>query len=96
MDQQLRQECLNVIEEYAGVRVPEEFFDKMVEYDPEVFADIVKYRSPSDTMDRENMLCVLGKMVMGTDWPCYGDGEEHNRRWMIEFRLRCVDRGWIK
>lgn len=96
MDQKLKQECIDVIFEHTGATIPEEFFDKMVEHDPEIFADIEKYKSPNDTMDRENMLHVLGKMVMGTDWPCYGDGEEHNRRWMIEFRLRCVDRGWIK
>ncbi len=87
MSSDLRSRCIEVLADYTGVHLSNDQFDALMVKNPELNNQLVKFDSPSDTMDREDLMGALAVELTGRDWPVNMEGERVFR----EFHKNFVD-----
>lgn len=85
MSTQLMNECIEVIQDYSGVSLTQNQFRELMAENPQLNQQLIEFNSPSDTMDREDMLSALGRKLTGRDWPIYQDGPEAMTQFTEDF-----------
>lgn len=90
----LAAECREVIADYAGVRLTEAQFDALIDKDLELKRDLIRFNSPRDTADREQLMGLLAKEIVGRDWPCYGEGAAVAKQFHIDFERLAKQKGY--
>jgi hypothetical protein len=85
MSTQLINECIEVIQDYSGVSLTQNQFLELMADNPQLNKQLIKYNSPGDTMDREDMLSALGRKLTGRDWPIYMDGPQAMQQFTEDF-----------
>lgn len=86
-------ECIDVIADYAGVKLTGGQFASLMEKNPELKEQLIKFNSPNDTMDREDMISALAKQVTGRSWPTYGEGTTVYNKFVKDFDAGCRAQG---
>ena len=94
MSPSLAAECREVIADYAGVRLTEEQFATLIDKDLELKRDLIRFNSPRDTVDREQLMGLLAKEIVGRDWPCYGDGPAVAKQFHLDFERLAKEKGY--
>ena len=85
MSTELEKECMGVILSYMGIDITEDQFRELMRDNPRLNNQLVKFQSPSDTMDREDLMSAVGRKLAGRDWPTYGDGEKAYETFIKDF-----------
>ncbi len=96
MSTKLRRECIEVIANYGGVRLTTTQFEELLFANPRLEKQLIKFDSPSDTMDREDMLGALAVMVVGRPWPIYGDGEAVSKKFFEDYDAALTAKGYTR
>lgn len=85
MSNRLMNECIDVIQDYSGVSLTQNQFRELMAENPELNKQLIKFNSPRDTMDREDLVSALGQKLTGRDWPIYMDGPEAMAQFTEDF-----------
>ena len=94
MSPTLISECIDTLNDYAGVELTEDQFLDLMKDDPSLVKQLIKYNSPRDTMDREFMMEVLANRLTGRSWPCYGEGKEVFESFIQVFNENAIQQGY--
>lgn len=94
MSKKLARECMDVLADYANVELTEDQFSELMQDNPSLNNQLVRFNSPSDTMDRECMMEALAKKLVGRCWPCYGDGREYAEKFYADFEAAAAKNGY--
>lgn len=94
MSIKLRRECIDVIANYGAVRLTTTQFEELLMANPKLEKQLIKFNSPSDTMDREDLLGALAVMIVGRDWPCNMDGKEASEKFFKDYYEALVAKGY--
>jgi hypothetical protein len=94
MSNELKQECIDVIQEYTGVQLTNQQFADLLTENPRLNKQLIKYNSPRDTMDRECMIGALAVKIVGRDWPTYGEGAEVYNKFIEDFQTQVHAQGY--
>lgn len=76
MSPQLTTKCIKVLADYINVHLTESQFSELMELNPELNEQLIEFNSPTDTMDREDLINALAIKVTGRHWPTYGDRDD--------------------
>jgi len=90
MPNALKVECIDVLADYTGVQLTVAQFDELMSENPRLNNQLIRFRSPSDTQDREYMMEALAVKLVGRPWPCYGDGKEAAERFYEDFNQAVI------
>lgn len=94
MNAALAAECRRVIRDYSGVNITEVQFAELMDAFPNLEKQLIRFESPSDTMDREDMLDALAVKITGRHWPLYRDGEEVAKQFHLDFERMAKEKGY--
>lgn len=94
MSKRLARKCIDVLADYAHIELTEDQFSELMLDNPPLNNQLVRFNSPSDTMDRECMMEALAKKLVGRRWPCYGDGREYAEKFYVDFEDAAAKNGY--
>ena len=94
MSIKLRRQCLDVVAHYGGVRLTTSQLEDLLVANPKLEKQLIKFNSPSDTMDRECLLGALAVQVVGRDWPCNMEGRETADKFFDDYAEALVAKGY--
>ena len=94
MNDKLIQECIDVIQDYTGVQLTMSQFSELMQENPRLRKQLIKYNSPRDTMDRECMIGALAVKIVGRQWPTYGEGQEVYNKFIENFETQVHAQGY--
>ena len=90
----LRRQCIDVIASYGGVHLTFDQFEDLMSVNPKLEKQLIKFNSPGDTADREELLSALAIMVVGRDWPCNMEGRETADKFFDDYAEALVAKGY--
>lgn len=94
---ELQQECLDMLEEFYGLVLTVDQLEAALAQDLEFRADLIRYRSPRDTADRDVLSHLVIKQILGDQtgrgWPTYGDGEAYADEFYAKLRTAAPLKG---
>lgn len=94
MTNTLRNECMEVIRDHAGVSLTIEQFEEIMHDNPSLRNQLIRFNSPSDTMDREDLMSAVAVKLTGRQWPTYGDGQEAYDKFINDFKFGAMALGY--
>lgn len=74
MSSDLRSRCIEVLADRTSVQLSNDQFDALMEKNAWLNNQLVKFNSPSDTMDREDLMSALAVELTGRQWPMNMEG----------------------
>lgn len=94
MSIKLRRECIEVVAHYGGVRLTTSQFEDLMFANPKLEKQLIKFNSPSDTMDRECLLDALAIKATGRGWPCNMEGQAAADKFFVDYHDGLVANGF--
>jgi len=94
MSNELKQECIDVIQDYTGVQLTNQQFADLLAENPGLNEQLIEFNSPRDTIDRECMIGALAVKIVGRDWPTYGEGTEVYKKFIEDFETQVLAQGY--
>lgn len=94
MSIKLRRQCIDVVAHYGGVRLTTSQFEDLLIANPKLEKQLIKFDSPSDTMDRECLLDALAVQVVGRGWPCNMEGRDAADKFFVDYRDALIAKGY--
>jgi hypothetical protein len=85
MTPMLEKECMQVILDYIGIDITQAQFRELMVENPKLNKQLIKFESPGDTMDREDMMSALGRKLAGRNWPTYSQGQQAYEEFQKDF-----------
>ena len=95
MSLELRAECLEVILDCTGLKLPHLDFVRLKRKNPALEEMLIKYESPSDTCDREALMSAVAIDITGRDWPTFGLGQQTYEKFIADFEAKAKARGFV-
>lgn len=93
MSDKLSQDCIDTIIEYSGISITSEYFQKIIDSGQLNIDSIIEF-SPTDTVERENLLNSLSKTMIEANWPTYRDGDLAFKEFYNKLELKAKELGF--
>jgi hypothetical protein len=94
MSNTLAVERREVIADYAGIHLTEEQFNMMIDKDPILKRELIHFCSPHGTADCEQLMNIVAKEIVGSEWPCYGDEPTAGKQLYKYLERLAVEKGY--
>ena len=94
MNEDLMYQCIDIIVDYVGLLLTEDQFTELMKENPYLEEQLIEFQSPSDTMEREDLMNAVAVKVTGRAWPTYGDGEKVRDEFFREYSEKAKKMGY--